>query len=336
MGSGGDHEDRNLATWDNRIVQSCKRGRAAAHLTVAVAVAVASLAPVSHAHATTAVVPHPRLAPDFGWPWTTDSMAGKSGKLKARIVSPRRGDAGIRILREMFGDSAAREPGIYHAADSATGRPFSLITLLPLDARERGKVGSYRIGFWPGERRGGESWQQEKAPDGFIEVTTLNQDTPLSDHFRLRDFLTHDQQSVWPKYLVLRDALVDKLELVISDLQSRGYPVSHMQVMSGFRTPQYNAQGVGKKGGRATDSRHQYGDAADVFVDNNGDGRMDDLNRDGRVDARDAKIVLQSVERIEQRHPDLIGGAGLYKATRAHGPFVHVDVRGSRARWGRS
>ncbi len=167
-------------------------------------------------------------------------------------------------------------------------------------------------------------------------MTTSNQDTPLSDHFRLRDFLTHDQQSVWPKYLVLRDALVDKLELVISDLQSRGYAVSHMQVMSGFRTPQYNAQGVGKKGGRATDSRHQYGDAADVFVDNNGDGRMDDLNHDGRVDTRDAKIVMQSVERIEQLHPDLIGGAGLYKATRAHGPFVHVDVRGSRARWGRS
>ncbi len=267
------------------------------------------------------------------WPDPTDSISGRSGKLRARIVSPRR-SAGIRILRELFGDSAAHAPGIYHASDSMTGRPFSLITLLPLEARERGKLGSYRIGFWPGERRA--SWLEDKAPDGFIEVTTSNQDTPLSDHFRLRDFLTHDQQAVWPKYLVLRDALIDKLELVISDLQERGYAVSHMQVMSGFRTPQYNAQGVGVKGGRATDSRHQYGDAADVFVDNNRDGRMDDLNRDGRVDTRDAKILMQSIERIEARHPDLVGGAGLYMATRAHGPFVHVDVRGSRARWGRA
>jgi hypothetical protein len=24
----------------------------------------------------------------------------------------------------------------------------------------------------------------------------------------------------------------------------------------------------------------------------------------------------------------------VYKATSAHGPFVHIDVRGTRARWG--
>lgn len=309
-------------------MQCSIRGGAAAFFCVA----CAAVAPLSRAHALPRAVHLP--GPPSVKVVTTlpDSIAGRSGKLKARIVSPRRNGAGIRILRQLFGDSAEHEPGIYQASDSLTGRPFSLITLLPLEARQRGKLGSYRIGFWPGERR--SSWLDDKAPEGFIEVTSTNQDTPLSDHFRLRDFLTHDQQSVWPKYLVLRDALVDKLELVISDLQTRGYQVSHMQVMSGFRTPQYNAQGVGKKGGRATDSRHQYGDAADVFVDNNRDGRMDDLNRDGRVDMRDVKIVMQSVERIEQRHPDLIGGAGLYKATRAHGPFVHVDVRGTRARWG--
>jgi hypothetical protein len=28
------------------------------------------------------------------------------------------------------------------------------------------------------------------------------------------------------------------------------------------------------------------------------------------------------------------GGLGLYQANRAHGPFVHVDVRGYPARWG--
>jgi uncharacterized protein YcbK (DUF882 family) len=123
---------------------------------------------------------------------------------------------------------------------------------------------------------------------------------------------------------------------VIDDLQRRGIRASRLGVMSGFRTPQYNAKGVGRKGGRASDSRHQYGDAADVFVDNNSDGRMDDLNRDGRVDTRDARILLESVERVEARHPELIGGAGLYRATRVHGPFVHVDARGTRARWGRS
>ena len=110
-------------------------------------------------------------------------------------------------------------------------------------------------------------------PDGFIEVTPENADTHVSEHFRLRDFLTHDQANVWPKYLVLREALVDKLELVIAESGgAAAIRCSHMTVMSGFRTPQYNATG-GNTGGRDELSRHMYGDASDVFVDNDGDGR---------------------------------------------------------------
>lgn len=258
-----------------------------------------------------------------------DTLQGKSGKLLARIISGQR-EGGIRVLRELFGDTTSGRPGIYTASSMSPGRPFSIISLLPFSAKQRGRVGSYFMGNWPREQR-----TTAGLPEGFIEVTRENQDTPVSEHFRLRDFLTHDQQSVWPKYLVLEEALIDKLELVISDLKLRGHVVTHVSVMSGFRTPQYNVKGVGR-GGRAMNSRHQYGDAADIFVDSDRNGRMDDLNGDGRVDVRDTRIVLQSVERIERQYPDLIGGAGLYPATRAHGPFVHVDVRGNKARWGLS
>ena len=112
-----------------------------------------------------------------------------------------------------------------------------------------------------------------------------------------------------------------------------GVNVKDLRVMSGFRTPQYNAQGVGA-GGRANDSRHQYGDAADVYVVNGSRDWMSDLNRDGRIDTRDAKVLASAAERVEALHPDLVGGIGIYKATSAHGPFVHIDVRGTRARWG--
>jgi hypothetical protein len=265
---------------------------------------------------------------------TVDSLAGKSGKLRARLVGA--GSGAIRVLQTLFGDSAVHRPGVY--ATSSFG-PFSFIRLLPFGAKQGDRIGSYRIGSWPGEGRrptaadGGRGAARGEMPDGFIEITPENQDTHVSEHFRLRDFLTHDQQNVWPKYLVLREALVDKLELVIDDLRQRGYQASHIAVLSGFRTPQYNRQGV-RRGGRASDSRHQYGDAADVFVDSDRDGRMDDLNRDGRVDSRDARILMQSVDRVEGQHPTLAGGASLYRATRAHGPFVHVDVRGTRVRWG--
>ena len=98
------------------------------------------------------------------------------------------------------------------------------------------------MGFWPAERGRTLASEAYANPEGFIEVTPENEDTRISEHFRLRDFLTHDQESVWPKYLVLRAPLVDKLELVIAQLEARGIPVTHMQVMSGFRTPLYNAR----------------------------------------------------------------------------------------------
>ena len=36
------------------------------------------------------------------------------------------------------------------------------------------------------------------------------------------------------------------------------------------------------------------------------------------------------------RHPELVGGVGVYRGNSVHGPFAHVDARGVRARWGRS
>jgi hypothetical protein len=76
-----------------------------------------------------------------------------------------------------------------------------------------------------------------------------------------------------------------------------------------------------------------FGDAADIFVDDDGDGWMDDLNGDGRVDIEDAKVILRSVDRVEREHPELVGGAGIYAASGGHGPFIHIDTRGYRARW---
>jgi len=58
------------------------------------------------------------------------------------------------------------------------------------------------------------------------------------------------------------------------------------------------------------------------------------LNGDGRVDSRDARVIAAAAERVEQKNPQLVGGVGVYHATSAHGPFVHIDVRGTRARWG--
>ena len=104
-----------------------------------------------------------------------------------------------------------------------------------------------------------------------------------------------------------------------------------MRVRSGFRTPAHNLAVRGE--GSARDSRHQFGDAADVFIDQEGNGRMSDLNGDHKVNFADVKMILDAVERVEARYPELVGGTGLYAYSGPSGPFAHIDVRGTRARW---
>ena len=67
--------------------------------------------------------------------------------------------------------------------------------------------------------------------------------------------------------------------------------------------------------------------------DSDGNGVMDDLDHDGRITIADSRVVQQAVDRVEQAHPELVGGAGVYPAAAGHGPFIHIDTRGYRARW---
>ena len=252
----------------------------------------------------------------------------------AHIEGDATGESG-KLLAQMR--RASGRPGIVKTAVQAAGTlqritNFSLITLRPATDAHRGRLGSYLIGKWPVASAAKRGRMVYAPPGGFIEVTRGNEDTPLSAHFHLRDFLTHDQTDVWPKYVVVSMKLVDKLELVLADLSAHGINPEGVKVMSGFRTPQYNAGG-GDPRGRATLSRHMYGDAADIYIDNTGGGHMSDLNHDGRVDVSDARVILAAVNRVERDHPSLVGGCGIYVGNGAHGPFVHIDTRGYAARW---
>ena len=278
-------------------------------------------------------------------------LRGESGKLRANLQSPGEtlpADSLPSGAVATFSSPAAgvrpestavlatpRRTGIWSLA-IAIGeavRPiadFSVITLKPASAEQAGRIGLYYIGNWPSARKTAKAIYTP--PAGFIEVTQQQENTFLSEHFRLRDFFPHDQANVWPKYIVVNMKIVDKIELVLIDLEKHGIPSRGVRVLSGFRTPQYNRAG-GDPTGRASLSRHMYGDAADIFIDNDGNGSMDDLNHDGRVNIDDARVILAAVNRVEAAHPSLIGGCGVYSGTSAHGPFTHIDTRGYPARW---
>jgi hypothetical protein len=207
----------------------------------------------------------------------------------------------------------------------------SVITLVPLSQKRAGRIGNYRIGNWPNEQ-GGATNPIYRPPAGMIEVTLRNRDTWLSEHIQLKDFITKGQDDVWPKYVVVQPRVLDKIELVIIELEAMGHPVENIFAVSGFRTPAYNAGG-GNTAGRGKLSRHMYGDAMDIAVDNDNNGIMDDLNGDGRINLSDARVIGAAVDRVEQKYPAMVGGMHYYPPTGGHQGMVHIDTRGFRARW---
>lgn len=185
----------------------------------------------------------------------------------------------------------------------------------------------YRIGTYR-ERalRGLETYER---PGGFIQVTEENKDALVSPHFRLEQFLCK-QTDQSPQFMLVRTRLLERLERILAGVNEMGHRVSTLNIMSGYRTPYYN-----RSIGNTTEySRHLYGDAADIFVDANGDNEMDDLNGDGRVTEADARLLAKLVDdKASAERDQFPGGMGIYGPASHRGPFVHVDLRGYQARW---
>jgi uncharacterized protein YcbK (DUF882 family) len=219
---------------------------------------------------------------------------------------------------------APSDPGFYRLeiqTDSARRvvEGLSLAVLVPFTAKNGASLNGYRIGFYRGERA---RLASPDAPVGFVEIDTVHVDLPVSEHLRLGDFVTRDNQSQWPRYAAIDPRLLDKIELVLDEIASwaGGDARAGVQVdvHSGFRTPMYNRR-VPRA---ARDSRHQFGDALDLAIDANGDGR---------VNSSDARLVARAVEIVERTHPDLVGGMGIY--SRRWSAYVHIDARGQKVRW---
>jgi hypothetical protein len=206
--------------------------------------------------------------------------------------------------------------------------------MVPYEEMKNGVLNGYRIGDYPQPENSDSPWSLSMAPAyarpaGFIEVTPENMDTPVSPHFTLGQFLCKEEGG-FPKYEVLTTRLLIKLERILDEVNRLGHPTSTFVIMSGYRTPYYNAAI-----GNVKLSRHQYGDASDIFIDEDHDGRMDDLNGDHRINIKDSQLLSSIVDAMQNgpQLASLTGGIGVYKSTSEHGPFVHVDARGRAAHW---
>lgn len=210
---------------------------------------------------------------------------------------------------------------IKNLSGETTGNVTIFVLTPSTEISAKGYIGSYRIGKYP-----------RNTPKGFIRLEKDEVGLPVSPHFKVGQFLCKQQPGTWPKYLVVSSDNLERLEALLSALnKDLNTEADTLFVMSGYRTPFYNSAI-----GSAKFSRHMYGDAADVYIDTKPrNGTMDDLNRDGKITKADADFLYDYAEKLYKKNGLKQGGLGSYKANAVHGPFVHIDARGRRARWGR-
>ena len=259
------------------------------------------------------------------------AVGGDPTKLRYEWTSLRGSETGF-VSQPLEGAEISTPllPGFYYLTlvngeDRQIIREPALAVMRPFQEKLGSMLNGYRIGTYLAERFRGTV--EKDHPDGFLEIYPQHLDLAITKHLRLRHFMTHDdQQGVWPKYVALNPRLLDKLELIFAELEARNGLRDTLQaqldldVHSGFRTPAHN----NRVQSAAKDSRHQYGDAADIVVDANGNGRLD---------RADHLKVVAAVEAVERTYPELVGGLGIYSSGKFSTPYVHIDARGKRSRW---
>ncbi len=254
---------------------------------------------------------------------TTDDKAKSEFLVKTRLPVEHPSDAHWLIR-------PPAQPGIYfctvYRPSARDSIRLNIFVLTPYD--NSGALADYKIGRYPARVIQTLTWH--KAPAGFVQVTEANAGLRISPRFKLEQFLCK-QPGPWPKFLIVQEKLLQKLELILDRLAEKGFSGNTLTVMSGFRTPWYN-----KSLGNPSASQHCWGNAADIYVDHDADGVMDDLNRDGRCDLADSRLLHAWITEWtrEPVFASLLGGLACYRRTHNHGPFVHVDVRGFAVDWG--
>lgn len=169
-----------------------------------------------------------------------------------------------------------------------------------------------------------------------LEQLKLGPDFELGNLIAYKDYYGSDGKKVYTTQrhtdiLPPRADLIDKLVKLRQRLRDKGVKVTRFWITSGFRTPDYN-----KSIGGAAYSRHCFGDAVDLCIDEDNDKHMDDLNGDGRLDRKDGIIIADACRELEAEGAVVPGGIGVYEwggeeSVRSH---VHIDCRGYVSRWG--
>ena len=138
--------------------------------------------------------------------------------------------------------------------------------------------------------------------------------------FRISDFVCKDsifQECLFDSekeyYWLIDEKLLFAVLKLQHSLKDNGYNPDAFWIRYGHRHPKKNEEANG-----AGSSKHIKGQAIDMVIE--------DINNDGKYTEEDKEIVLQIVDKEVIRDK---GGIGRYPGTKT----VHIDTRGTRARW---
>ena len=119
------------------------------------------------------------------------------------------------VARPLAGDTllSPLEPGFYELVVTRSGiaqriSEPKLAVMVPFELKLGSSLNGYQIGRYPAEWSRNE---QDERPDGFAEVHADELDLPLTRHLKMRDFITHDSQTIWPRYVAIDPRVLDKI-----------------------------------------------------------------------------------------------------------------------------
>lgn len=265
----------------------------------------------------------------------------------------------VTVERELVYHSSApggffrrRQPDIIHRARGEIRFvvPHKATTIIG------GEINGYTVGSYPDvgdprvvgkasrPSRIREHRNTYQPPKLWYRIDESTKDLKITQDYRLGDF-DLDQRfrpEPYPHYIVIDPNLLLKLEALKKRMNRDGFNVKRFDLIYGFRSPHYNLAQHSLDGDTSLKSLfsvHMYGKASDIIVDRDGDLVMDDLNRDGKIDIEDARVILRYVDELDRTYirdgSPLVGGAGVYhhhdfweRGEVAQSPYIHIDVRG--------
>lgn len=217
-----------------------------------------------------------------------------------------------------------------------TSTTFHFLVPHEFDPEGHGVIESYPIGTYPNENTKdvkaviAQHREHYRPPRWFVAVTSATRELRVSEHFRLREFIPHAPKDT-TVYFPYNANLCRALEAIVADLKTSETTTPHLRILRGFVSP-YDAERLRRAGARLlTWNRYQYGDGVLVVANEDAGEKMGDLNRDGKVDVRDAEVLANVVSRVQKRL-GLPGWTGIYgerpDTTLPETPMVGFDVRG--------